>query len=377
MLRSTGMHIVHVTCAHEWNDVRIYERMALSTARAGHRVTIVAPRPSSGEPAPAGGVEVVGLERPGSRLRRFTLAARAACRTASRVPADVYHLHDAELLPWAASSPRIASRAMFDAHEDLAGSLRSRTWIPAPLRPATARGAALALHSLLPRLAGTIAATPAIGQMLPARNRLGVVQNFPELDDRGQDSVPRRRTAAYVGSLDAARGSAVLWSMAAALGERGIGLEIAGLVEEAPIMAAGCAVPVLHGTLSRPNVDDLLARAGVGLVLFQPAPNHVASQPNKLFEYMAAGLPVVASDFPLWRELVIGSGAGLVVDPTDPRAACDAVERILGDAALARTMSESGRAAVRQRFRWATQLEVLLRAYERVASGRGVPRAGS
>jgi glycosyltransferase involved in cell wall biosynthesis len=377
MLRSGGMHIVHVTCAHEWNDVRIYERMALSMARAGHRVTIVAPHPRSGEPAPSAGVEVVGVERAGSRLCRFTWAARVACRTAVGIPADVYHLHDAELLPWAALSPRIAGRAVFDAHEDLAGSLMSRTWIPAPVRPATARCATLALHTLLPRLAGTIAATPAIGALLPARNLLGIVQNFPDLDDRTPDVAPRRRIAAYVGSLDTARGSAVLWSMAAALGERGIGLEIAGLVAEAPAAVAGCAVPVLHGTLTRQDVDALLARAGVGLVLFQPVPNHVASQPNKLFEYMAAGLPVVASDFPLWRELVIGSGAGLVVDPTDPRAACTAVERILGDARLARTMSESGRAAVRQRFRWATQLEVLLRAYESISNRRSVPRPRS
>jgi glycosyltransferase involved in cell wall biosynthesis len=102
----------------------------------------------------------------------------------------------------------------------------------------------------------------------------------------------------------------------------------ATLVEQL-VAQRGWAKTKMVGFLARPDLARLLSEARMGLVLFHPAPNHTEAQPNKLFEYMSAGIPVVASDFPLWRQIVEGAGCGLLVDPLDPRAIAEAMEWLL------------------------------------------------
>src|SRR3546814_3897042 len=73
-----------------------------------------------------------------------------------------------------------------------------------------------------------------------------------------------------------------------------------------------------------------MAQARAGLVLLHPTNNYLVIRPNKLFEYMAAGLPVIASDFGHWREVVEPAGCGLLVNPTDTRAIARAIEHLIG-----------------------------------------------
>jgi glycosyltransferase involved in cell wall biosynthesis len=112
-----------------------------------------------------------------------------------------------------------------------------------------------------------------------------------------------------------------------------------------------------------------LLRARIGLILFNPLPNHQDPvRSRKLFEYMAAGLPVVASDFPRWRELVCRVGCGLVVDPLDPAAIAAAIEHLLRHPGEAEEMGARGRAAVEARFNWRVEASNLL-AFYRVLTG--------
>ena len=121
------------------------------------------------------------------------------------------------------------------------------------------------------------------------------------------------------------------------------------------------------GLLDRPAVSAIMGRSRAGLVLFHPCLNHVDAQPNKLFEYMAAGLPVVASDFPLWRELIEGRRCGLCVDPLNPNAIAAAIRWIFEHSEEAEVMGKRGREAVRRELNWENEADKLLALYDSLA----------
>ena len=115
------------------------------------------------------------------------------------------------------------------------------------------------------------------------------------------------------------------------------------------------------GQISREKVNELYGKSRLGLVLYQPAKNHYESQPVKLFEYMAAGLPFVCSDFPIWCE--IAEGCGICVNETDPDIVRSAIKLLLCDPQKAQEMGRNGRKKVLEKYNWDKEEKALLDLY--------------
>ncbi len=124
------------------------------------------------------------------------------------------------------------------------------------------------------------------------------------------------------------------------------------------------------GVLDRPGVLDLLHSSAIGLCLFQPAPNHLEAMPTKVFEYMAAGLPVIASDLPALREIVEGSGAGICVDPRDSLEVARAINFLLENPEQMQALGRCGQQAVAERYNWASEAQALTGLYRELLSTR-------
>jgi glycosyltransferase involved in cell wall biosynthesis len=89
-----------------------------------------------------------------------------------------------------------------------------------------------------------------------------------------------------------------------------------------------------------------------------------------MFEYMASGTPLIASDFPLWREIVLGNKCGFCVDPMDPIAIAKAIDFMIQHPQQARQMGENGRRAVLERYTWAREETRLLALYKAISSSQ-------
>jgi glycosyltransferase involved in cell wall biosynthesis len=368
--------VCHVTSVHPVFDVRVFRKECVSLARAGYEVTLVA---QGTREETVQGVRIVPLRPPRSRVARLVGTALEAWRRAWRVDADLYHFHDPELVPGGLWLRGRGRRVVYDAHEDAPRDIATRDYLPGATGRLMAGVFERVEDHAAARFSALVAATPAIGERFERLNpRTVVVNNYPITDElsvmgRGPWSARPNRIA-YVGGIAAERGLCeMVEAMPRVSPSLGARLELVGTFSspEDRLRASrleGWGQVEERGELTRGEVAEVLGRVRAGLVLFHPLPNNLRAQPNKLFEYMSAGLPVIASDFPLWRELVLGSGCGLVVDPLDPRAIAGAIECVLTRPAEAEAMGRRGREAVETRYNWALEERKLLALYEDLLS---------
>ena len=367
-----GVRVCHLTSVHPAYDTRIFEKECLSLVAAGYDVHLVAPAADSKR---VRGVTIVGVRPARGRLGRAILTTARVLARALRIRARVYHFHDPELIPAGILLRALGKQVIYDAHEDVPADILDKQYLPRWTRAALAR-----LVDLIERVAArgfsrVVAATPAIARRFPAARRV-VVQNFPlpsEFESaHGAPYASRPPVAVYVGLIQEIRGAVeMVRAVEAVAARQPVRFVLAGRFDTAALEARVRALPAwqhvdYQGVVPRASVVHQFAHARLGLVLFHPTANHVESQPNKLFEYMAAGLPVVASHFPLWQEIVQGIRCGLVVDPLDPRAIASAIQWLLEHPAEAEAMGARGREAVRQRLNWLPEERTLLECYARI-----------
>jgi glycosyltransferase involved in cell wall biosynthesis len=220
---------------------------------------------------------------------------------------------------------------------------------------------------------GVIAATPFIRDKFLRINLHTLdINNFPFLKELENASswAEKRREVCYIGGIAKIRGIQEVCA-ALALLKSDARLNLAGdfceptLINQVKSLPGWTRVNSL-GFLDRDGVREVLSHSVAGLVTFLPKPNHIHSQPNKMFEYMSAGIPVIASDFPLWREIIGGNNCGLLVDPLDPTAIAKAIDYLVENPKEAQRMGENGRRAVEVRYNWESEEKKLLRFYDKI-----------
>jgi glycosyltransferase involved in cell wall biosynthesis len=363
--------VCHITTVHPVDDHRILHKECASLRDAGYDVSLIAPHAGN---VVVDGIAVVGLGGPArNRLERTVRRPLAAYRAAVALDADLYHFHDPDFLPFAVRLARAGKRVVYDAHEDVPAQIRHKDWIPAPARASVARAFARLEAACAGRLDAVVSPSlEALERLQPHQPRAVPLPNYPRLDALAPaaDWDDRLRAACYVGGVTRVRGACELVD---AMAHADAELYVAGAISP-PALArelersAGWPRVRYLGRVEHARVPELLARVKVGLIPLHPIGNYVDAYPVKLFEYMAAGLPVIATDVPRWRQVLEAHDCGVCVAPRSPRLLAEAITALLDDDERARAMGERARRAAVEHYSWETQAVALEELYAELLS---------
>ncbi|GGJ63759.1 hypothetical protein GGR02_001568 [Anoxybacillus voinovskiensis] len=368
------MKVCHLTSVHPWDDPRIFLKECCTLAEAGHDVHLVSPYVDK-ERAHGVVLHSTGKKAVTNRLLRMVKTVYQLYKKAIEIDAQVYHFHDPELLLVGLLLKRKGKHVIYDVHEDVPRQLLYKEWIPSPLRRVVSFMYEWIENRVAKRLSAIVAATSVIAERFL---RLGcqtvVVSNYPilrELSFAEDGWEQKERAVCYIGGLTTARG---IFHMLDAMSIiHGVKLLLAGRFfywrdRENAIHADGWKCVEELGFLDREGVKRTLQRSRGGLVLLHPIANYVDSLPVKMFEYMAAGIPVICSDFPLWKQIVQQHQCGICVDPLDVQSIANAIQFIIEHEEEAKKMGENGRTIVREKYNWNQEAKKLLHLYSTLSS---------
>ncbi len=365
--------VCHMTSAHPPEDVRIFHKECVSLAQAGYEVYLV----ERGESYEKNGVRVIGVgEMPGKRLKRMTEGARRVYEAALSLDCELYHLHDPELLPFGLKLKKRGKKVIFDIHENTSDSIMEKRYIPQGARALLSGSYRAFEASVCKRLDALITVTPTQTEYFRRLHAETVeVSNFPVWCDAYRQPSFQRKALVFAGGI------APQWDH-----ERII-CALEKLPDAEYVLCGGenryleslKALPgwekvEYRGRIPHEKVSETMAECMVGAALLLPGRNtagEIGTMGNtKIFEEMIAGLPVVCTDFALWRAFVEKYECGICVDPTDEQAILSAFSYLLENPEEARRMGENGRRAIREEFNWKSQAERLVQLYGRMTRRR-------
>ncbi len=374
-MRTPDPAIVHFTTVHLRDDSRIRSKMVASLCRQfPGQVALLVQDGSGDERDRDGGYPVIDTGPRMGRLRRMSVGGWRMYRAVLKARPRIAHFHDPELLPWAMLLQLSGIRVIYDVHEDYPEALTQNFRLPRLARALLPPVVRMFEWVASKVLSGIVAATPQIGARFPTE-RTVVVRNYPVLAEYHEpaDRPMRDRPAefAYVGTITRNRNILGMLEAITQVPDPSALLRIAGGFTVADDEAAarahtGWARASFDGWVSREGVASILASARAGLVVLLPVPHEMETLPIKLFEYMAAGVPVISSDFPIWREIIEKAECGLLVDPLDPSGIASAMIWILEHPEEAQRMGMNGRRAVVGIHNWDIEFAALRQLYERL-----------
>ncbi len=362
------MKICHLTSVHQRYDIRIFEKECVSLANHGFNTFLIVNDALEDECYKGVTIVSTGYSEK-SRMKRLISGRKYLLEKALECDASVYHIHDPELLPLGMKLIKKGKVVIYDSHEDVPRQILSKQWIPKLMRKMISRVVEAYENYCAKRLSAVVVPTPYIEKRFKTlNNTVEQICNFPIRDEFFASSISNNKKydICYIGNLSRSRG---IEMCARATCEMGINLEIAGKfeTEEFKDYILGTYKNVnYHGILNRNEVVELLNSCKLGLAILLPMPNYINAYPIKLFEYMASGIPVVTSDFPVWRDIVEKNKCGYCVNPEELSTIIEAIRKILNNPNDALQMGSNGIKAIREIYNWSVEEKKLIRLYETI-----------
>ncbi|MBT3169332.1 MAG: glycosyltransferase [Candidatus Cloacimonetes bacterium] len=367
--------ICHITSVHTRYDTRIFVKMCNSLAKNNnYKVYLIVADGNGNETID--GVDIVDVgANTGGRIHRITTIVKKTYKIAKELNCRIYHLHDPELIPIGLKLKKLNKKVIFDVHENIAKQIKSKEHIIKFLRYLISFVYRVYEKWALNKFDGLILAensyTKEYGKF---SNNVEIVLNMPDISLLSKFySVNRiKNEMFYLGGISVNRGVDVI-------------IETINILKnKIPDIFMHYIGPFEKDFLDRFNLDkiknnikfygamplveglEFSLNAKVGLSILKPIDNYLTSYSTKIFEYMAMGLPVITSDFKLYKDVIEINNCGLCVDPSKPKEVANAIEYIMINPKIAKQMGENGRKIVEEKYNWEVEKKKMLEFYKKL-----------
>lgn len=361
-----------LTTVHPPFDTRIYHKEAVSLAKK-YDVTVIAPSDKLIEKKTES-VKVITVKKTGNKLfhpltlwRVFIEGMKQDC--------DVYHCHEPSSLLVAGLLKLIKQKkVIYDAHEHFPLLISENSAFPTFLRSIVRIFASIWERMLLYFADIIITVDDVLARKYRKyHDMVYVISNYPPLTlIENFDHNDQSKQIIYVGGISKERG---FYEMLHAAEIAHVPLvcvgdftdeknksEIIQYLKERPSKNI-----FFTGRLSHPDTLKHIAQSMIGICILHPTPRFIDAVPIKLFEYMACGKPVIASDFPVVREVVEEGRCGVLVDPLNKGEISKVMQDLMNHPDIAKKMGKNGQKIVAERYNWGRMEKKLLALYESIA----------
>lgn len=363
--------VCHVTTVHRPNDNRIFFKECKSLSEAGYDVTLLC---ANAQTTVRDGISIIGFKGHTQRLKRFFLTSIIqAFIQARKVNANIYHLHDPELV-WMGLLLRLTGKkVIMDVHENNAAAILSRPYMTNNFSKKLLSSIIKFVEGItLPFFSGIVTARPDISALFPKLNPV-TLRNFPILPNYSEipnlEIEKSKKAVIYVGGTSEIRGTLQL--IEAFHYTKNAELWILGPFESDEFKkkcesCKGWSNVKYLGTVEADKIFAYIKAADIGIITFLPKPNHLTTLATKPFEYMACGLPIIMSDFEYWKSFF--GEASLYVDPEDSLAIANIVDSLAGDPEKLLNMKQHNIKLAAEEYNWQIERENLLKLYQTLIS---------
>lgn len=330
------MKIIHFCSSHSRYDTRVFKKICRSLAKL-HDVTYIC---AEGNNPPSEKIDNVYLidigRKKKTKVQRYITTPPKLFLRALKEKADIYHIHDPELIIWGLLLKLFKKKVIIDCHELYLDQILDRGYIRYIKYPV------FFIWWLFERIAipffdSVICATDRIFNHFIKLNKSTYrIYNYPLLEEFEQNpfrtlNQNKRKGLIYLGGISSERG---IRNIVKAMDYIDEDLHLVGpFVDEnfrhELMKLDGWKKVIWHGPQDRINSINLLYQAKIGVINFLPKKNHTEALPNKIFEYLAAGLYVCASDFKYWRDFFQSAESIDFADPNNPEALAQTINSSL------------------------------------------------
>jgi len=363
--------IAVITTVHDPNDTRIYHRQIASLVKHGFNIIYCCKE----IPKTELGVKIILLQQFGNKILRILLSPLGAFFTALKLKeAQVFHLHDPELIITGLLLKLFGKKVVFDLHEDVPSQILTKNWIAPFLRRFVSR-----LYSRLESFSLkwfdlVITVTQPIVDRLKANGiqKISMVRNFPIKNElvssEWKAMATRNYDAVDLGEASVPRGLKIMVE-AVLESEKIQSLLIMGRLNPEDFLQnykthKNFSRINYVGTKNRKEVAQLLNDSKIGIVPLPGNPNNLVGYPTKLFEYMSCSLPVIASDLPLIKEINDVAHCALLYSSESSLELKKRLDELIDDADLLDELGKNGRLAIDSVYSWEAEEKQLFELYE-------------